>query len=176
MPSRSTSRVWSRGSARVIVVAICNDFGNRIPYSDYLAAFSETRIPVRWPSAAPRRLSVGRLSFLSSRRIESIRGPSNSREGYCLQDRAYIAARLLTLHGRRTVARRSFFRASIGSSRGSSPRSPISPGPPTGSCDKRSTLGFDRTSRRRRCERKRGAVAFPPGMLADTRHLLQHCH
>jgi hypothetical protein len=34
-------------------VAMCNDFGNRIPYSDYLAAFSETRIPIRWPSAAP---------------------------------------------------------------------------------------------------------------------------
>ena len=32
---------------------MCNDFGNNIPYSDYLAAFSETRIPVKWPSAAP---------------------------------------------------------------------------------------------------------------------------
>ena len=32
---------------------MCNDFGNNIPYSDYLAAFSQTRIPVRWPSAAP---------------------------------------------------------------------------------------------------------------------------
>ena len=28
-------------------------FGNHIPYSDYLAAFSQTRIPVRWPKAAP---------------------------------------------------------------------------------------------------------------------------
>jgi len=26
---------------------------NHIPYSDYLAAFSETRIPVRWPTSAP---------------------------------------------------------------------------------------------------------------------------
>jgi hypothetical protein len=32
---------------------VCNDFGDNIPYSDYLAAFSETRIPVRWPKAAP---------------------------------------------------------------------------------------------------------------------------
>ena len=32
---------------------MCNDFGNRIPYDDYLAAFSQTRIPVRWPKSAP---------------------------------------------------------------------------------------------------------------------------
>ena len=32
---------------------MCNDFGNRIPYSEYLAAFSQTRIPVGWPAAAP---------------------------------------------------------------------------------------------------------------------------
>jgi putative SOS response-associated peptidase YedK len=32
---------------------VCNDFGNHIPYSDYLAAFSQTRIPVKWPNAAP---------------------------------------------------------------------------------------------------------------------------
>ena len=32
---------------------MCNDFGNNIPYSDYLAAFSHTRIPVKWPNAAP---------------------------------------------------------------------------------------------------------------------------
>ncbi len=32
---------------------MCNDFGNHIPYSDYLAAFSRTHIPVRWPKAAP---------------------------------------------------------------------------------------------------------------------------
>jgi putative SOS response-associated peptidase YedK len=32
---------------------MCNDFGNNIPYSDYLVAFSHTRIPVQWPSAAP---------------------------------------------------------------------------------------------------------------------------
>ena len=30
-----------------------NDFGNRTPYDDYLAAFSQTRIPVLWPEAAP---------------------------------------------------------------------------------------------------------------------------
>jgi putative SOS response-associated peptidase YedK len=32
---------------------VCNDFGNKIPYSDYLAAFSQTRIPVKWSNAAP---------------------------------------------------------------------------------------------------------------------------
>jgi putative SOS response-associated peptidase YedK len=32
---------------------VCNDFGNRIPYDDYLRAFSQTRIPVKWPNAAP---------------------------------------------------------------------------------------------------------------------------
>lgn len=32
---------------------MCNDFGNRVPYDDYLRAFSATRIPVRWPKTAP---------------------------------------------------------------------------------------------------------------------------
>ena len=32
---------------------MCNDYGNRVPYSEYLAAFSQTRIPVKWPAAAP---------------------------------------------------------------------------------------------------------------------------
>ena len=32
---------------------MCNDFGNHIPYDDYLRAFSQTRISVRLPSAAP---------------------------------------------------------------------------------------------------------------------------
>jgi putative SOS response-associated peptidase YedK len=32
---------------------VCNDFGNRVPYDDYLRAFSQTRIPVRWPTSAP---------------------------------------------------------------------------------------------------------------------------
>ena len=32
---------------------MCNDYGNDIPYSDYLKAFSETRIRVRFPIAAP---------------------------------------------------------------------------------------------------------------------------
>ena len=35
---------------------MCNDFGNHIPYSDYLAAFSQTRIPVKWPDAIPNLL------------------------------------------------------------------------------------------------------------------------
>ena len=33
--------------------AMCNDFGNRIPYDDYLRAFSQIRAPLRWPEAAP---------------------------------------------------------------------------------------------------------------------------
>ena len=32
---------------------MCNDLGNHISYDDYLAAFSQTRIPVRWPTSAP---------------------------------------------------------------------------------------------------------------------------
>jgi len=32
---------------------MCNDFGNHIPYDDYLRAFSQIRIPVRLPKAAP---------------------------------------------------------------------------------------------------------------------------
>jgi|SRR5580700_3931265 putative SOS response-associated peptidase YedK len=32
---------------------MCNDVGNHIPYSEYLAAFSQTRITVKWPNAVP---------------------------------------------------------------------------------------------------------------------------
>jgi hypothetical protein len=32
---------------------MCNDFGNRVPYDEYLRAFSEIQIPLRFPSAAP---------------------------------------------------------------------------------------------------------------------------
>jgi len=32
---------------------MCNDFGNRVPYDDYLRAFSEIKVPLRWPKAAP---------------------------------------------------------------------------------------------------------------------------
>jgi putative SOS response-associated peptidase YedK len=32
---------------------MCNNFGNHIAYSDYLAAFSQTRIPIKWPTFAP---------------------------------------------------------------------------------------------------------------------------
>jgi hypothetical protein len=32
---------------------MCNDFGNHVPYAHYLAAFSQTRIPVTKPNAAP---------------------------------------------------------------------------------------------------------------------------
>ena len=32
---------------------MCNDYGNDIPYSEYLRAFSQTRIPLRFPIAAP---------------------------------------------------------------------------------------------------------------------------
>ena len=55
---RTAARLWSRVSARVIVVAMCNDFGNRIPYSDYLAAFSETRPAQRATGTSPWRASA----------------------------------------------------------------------------------------------------------------------
>ena len=32
---------------------MCNDYGNHISYSDYLVAFSQSRIRVKWPAAAP---------------------------------------------------------------------------------------------------------------------------
>ncbi len=32
---------------------MCNDYGNHIPYDDYLQAFSQIRIPVKFPAAAP---------------------------------------------------------------------------------------------------------------------------
>lgn len=33
--------------------SMCNDFGNHIPHTDYLAALSQTRIPVKCPEAIP---------------------------------------------------------------------------------------------------------------------------
>jgi putative SOS response-associated peptidase YedK len=41
------------GSIGIEAEALCNDYGNNIPYHAYLEAFSETRIPVRFPTAAP---------------------------------------------------------------------------------------------------------------------------
>jgi putative SOS response-associated peptidase YedK len=32
---------------------VCNDFGNNVPYSAYLEAFSEIRVPIVFPTAAP---------------------------------------------------------------------------------------------------------------------------
>ncbi len=32
---------------------MCNDFGNRVPYSEYVEAFSETRLPLIVPEAIP---------------------------------------------------------------------------------------------------------------------------
>jgi putative SOS response-associated peptidase YedK len=32
---------------------MCNDYGNYVDYADYLAAFSQTRIPVKWPDGIP---------------------------------------------------------------------------------------------------------------------------
>jgi len=49
---------------------MCNDFGNHNPYSDYLAAFSETRIPVRLadigaePRAARRHLPTDKAPVI----------------------------------------------------------------------------------------------------------------
>lgn len=32
---------------------MCNDFGNRIPFDDYLRTFSELGVPMRFPTSAP---------------------------------------------------------------------------------------------------------------------------
>jgi putative SOS response-associated peptidase YedK len=32
---------------------VCNDFGNNVPYSAYLEAFSQIRVPIVFPVAAP---------------------------------------------------------------------------------------------------------------------------
>jgi putative SOS response-associated peptidase YedK len=32
---------------------MCNDYGNYVDYADYLASFSQTHIPVKWPTAIP---------------------------------------------------------------------------------------------------------------------------
>jgi putative SOS response-associated peptidase YedK len=32
---------------------LCNDFGNRIPYDEYLRAFDQIRVPLVFPTAAP---------------------------------------------------------------------------------------------------------------------------
>src|SRR5437870_8466454 len=48
---------------------MCNDFGNHIPYSDYLAAFSQTRIPVGGrpqPRTSNRAKTSGRPTRLRS--------------------------------------------------------------------------------------------------------------
>ena len=50
IPVAAVHNELGRAAAGLIM---CNDYGNRIPYDDYLAAFSQTRIPVRWPKAAP---------------------------------------------------------------------------------------------------------------------------
>ena len=52
-------------------------------------------------------------------------------------------------------------------SRGSSPRSPISPGPPISCCGRRSMSGSDQISQRRTCGGKSRGRAFPPEMLPD---------
>jgi putative SOS response-associated peptidase YedK len=49
---RSSSHIAGYETANA-ELRMCNDFGNHIPYSDYLTAFSQTRIPVKWPNAAP---------------------------------------------------------------------------------------------------------------------------
>jgi hypothetical protein len=44
---------------------MCNDYANHIPYDEYRRAFSELKIPVRFPDAAPNlepRDDIGRLT------------------------------------------------------------------------------------------------------------------
>jgi hypothetical protein len=61
---RSERRTLSRSEAafgfgiahlagRRHIPAMCNDFGNRIAYDDYLRAFNEIKAPLRWPPTAP---------------------------------------------------------------------------------------------------------------------------
>ncbi len=40
-----------RGAAADLTM--CNDFGNNVPYDAYLWAFSQIRVPVVFPKAAP---------------------------------------------------------------------------------------------------------------------------
>ena len=44
---------------------MCNDFGNRVPYDDYLGAFSQIAAPVRFPTDK-LRAGNGRNSSLRS--------------------------------------------------------------------------------------------------------------
>jgi hypothetical protein len=41
-----------------ICPAMCNDFGNRVSYDDYLCAFSQIKMPLRWPEAAPHKMRI----------------------------------------------------------------------------------------------------------------------
>ena len=41
------------GEERSRDLSMCNDFGNNVPYSAYLEAFSAIRLPVVFPTAAP---------------------------------------------------------------------------------------------------------------------------
>jgi hypothetical protein len=52
-PPMESSPYTSIGEAHDGNLGMCNDFGNRIPYSDYLAAFSQIRVPVRFAAAVP---------------------------------------------------------------------------------------------------------------------------
>ena len=47
-PDHSVSRSLKRKA-----LTVCNDFGNNVPYSAYLEAFSAIRLPVVFPVAAP---------------------------------------------------------------------------------------------------------------------------
>jgi len=60
---------------------VCNDFDKNVPYSDYLAAFSQIRVRVVFPTAAPNQSRAARSDIRPTetapvfRRRE--RGPSS---------------------------------------------------------------------------------------------------
>ena len=67
------------------VSLMCNDFGNRIPYDDYLRAFSQTRIPARWPRPHPI-LSRATISGRPTPRPSSARPKTGMNSPSCAGD------------------------------------------------------------------------------------------
>lgn len=51
--SLESIRVWIDSTHGTLLDAMCNDFGNHVPYSAYLEAFSQIKAPVVFPTAAP---------------------------------------------------------------------------------------------------------------------------
>ena len=63
---------------------MCNDFGNRVPYDEYLRAFSEIRVPLRWPTATREYLSVGLDDPLPTQPLNCALVEQGESEGFIL--------------------------------------------------------------------------------------------